>query len=107
MVVEDTGGKWREGIEMIGARGMVKGGGGGGGPITVGVKDDIEGIEGMGAGPIGAELIAGGGPRFRGGKVEAKGGGMAAELTEQIEAEAKDGGPIGAVGFGKVGKREW
>lgn len=106
--MEGTGGKWREGIEMIGARGIVKGGGGGGGPITAGVKDDIEAIEGIGGGPIGAELIAGGGPRFRGGKVDAKGGGMAAELTGQIEAEPKDGGgPMGAAGFGNAGKREW
>lgn len=100
-------------MEMIGAKGMVSaegggGGGGGGGPMTAGVKDDMVGIEGIGGGPpIGAELIAGGGPRFRGGRVEARGGGIAAELTEQIVAEPKVGGPIGAVGLGKVGKREW
>ena len=96
---------------MIGAKGIVRdgGGGGGGGPITAGVKDEIEGIGGIGGGPpIGAELIAGGGPRFRGGRVEVKGGGIAAELTEQIVAEPKDGGgPMGAVGFGNVDKREW
>lgn len=96
---------------MMGAKGMARGGGGGGGgPITAGVKDDIEGIEGIGGGPpIGAELIAGGGPRFNGGRVEAKGGGMAAELTEQIVAEPKDGGgPMGAAaGFGNADKREW
>ena len=96
---------------MIGAKGMARdGGGGGGGPITAGVKDDIEGgIEGIGGGPpIGAELIAGGGPRFKGGRVEAKGGGMAAELTEQMVAEPKDGGgPMGAAGFGNAVKREW
>lgn len=93
---------------MIGARGMLRGGGGGGGPITAGVKDDIEAIEGIGGGPMGAELMAGGGPRFRGGRLDDRGGGMAAELTEQIEAVAKDGGPIGAAGFGgKPGRREW
>ena len=95
----------------MGAKGMARvGGGGGGGPITAGVKDDIEGIEGIGGGPpIGAELIAGGGPRFKGGRVEAKGGGgMAAELTEQMVAEPKDGGgPMGAAGFGNADKREW
>lgn len=82
------------------------GGGGGGAPITAGVKGDIEAIEGIGGGPMGAELIAGGGPRFRGGSVEANGGGMAAELTEQIEAEPKDAGPMAAAGFGNAGKRE-
>lgn len=101
MVVEGTEGKWREGMEMIGAKGMARDGGGGG-PITVGVKDDIEGIEGMGGGPpIGAELIGGGGPRFKGGR-----GGMAAVLTEQMVAVANDAGPMGAGGFGNGGKRE-
>lgn len=78
----------------------------GDGPITPGVKD---GMEGIGGGPIGAELIAvggGGGPRFRVGKVEPKGGGMDAELTEHMEVEPKDG-PIGAAGLGKGGKRGW
>ncbi|KOX72132.1 hypothetical protein WN51_00993 [Melipona quadrifasciata] len=107
----DTEGKWREGIEMMGAKGIVRdgGGGGGGGPITAGVKDEIEGIGGIdGAPPIDEELIAGGGPRFRGDRVEVKGGGIAAVLTEQIVAEPKDdGGPMGAVGFGNVDKREW
>lgn len=104
MVLDGTGGKWREGIEMIGGKGMLRGGGGAGGPITAGVKDDIEGI---GGGPIGAVLMTGGGPRFSGGRAEPKEGGMAVELTEQMEAEPKDGGPIGAAGLGNGGKREW
>lgn len=76
----------------------------GGGPITPGVKD---GMEGIGGGPIGAELIAvgGGGPRFRVGKVEPKGG-IDAELAEHMEVEPKDG-PMGVAGLGKGGKREW
>lgn len=104
MVLDGTGGKWREGIEIIGVRDMPRDSGGG--PITPGVKD---GMEGIGGGPIGAELIAvggGGGPRFRVDKVEPKGGGIDAELTEHIEVEPKDG-PMGAAGLGKGGKRGW
>lgn len=110
MVLDGTGGKWREGMEMIGGRGMPRDsdGGGGGGPITPGVKDGMEGIEGIGGGPIGAELMAvgSGGPRFKGGKAEPKGGGMGAELAEQMEVEPRDG-PMGAVALGKDGRREW
>lgn len=111
MVLDGTGGKWSEGMEMIGGRDIPKdSGGGGGGPITPGVKDGIEGIEGIegiGGGPIGAELIAVGGPRFSGGKVEPKGGGgIGAELTEHIEDEPRVG-PMGAAGLGKGGRREW
>lgn len=90
-------------MEMIGAIGRPKDNGGGG-PITPGVKEEMEGI---GGGPIGAELIAVGGPRFRGGKVEPiGGGGIGAELTEQMEVEPRDG-PIGAAGLGKGGRRGW
>lgn len=108
MVLDGTGGKWSEGMEIIGGRDMPKdNGGGGGGPITPGAKDGIEGIVGIGGGPIGAELMAVGGPRFRGGKVEPKGGGgIGAELTEHMEVEPKDG-PMGAAGLGKGGRREW
>lgn len=105
MVLDGTGGRWREGIEIIGARGMLSGGGG---PITPAVKDEIGGIEGIGGGPIGAVLIAGGGgPRFRGVNVLPRGGGIGAELTEHMEAEPREDGPIGAAGLGKGGKREW
>lgn len=87
---------------MIGGRDMPRDSeGGGGGPITPGVKD---GMEGIGGGQIGAELIAGGGPRFRGGKVEPKGGGIGAELAEHIEVDPRVG-PIGAAGLGKGGRR--
>lgn len=80
-------------------------GGGGGGPITPDVKG-MDGIEDIGGGPIGAELIAVGGPRFRGGKVEPKGdGGIVAELTEHME-DGPRGGPMGAAGLGKGGRRE-
>lgn len=89
---------------MIGGRGMPRdNGGGGGGPMTPGVKD---GMEGIGGGQIGAELIAAGGPRFKGGKVEPKEGGIGAELAEHIEVEPKVG-PMGAAGLGKGGRREW
>lgn len=92
-------------MEMIGASGMLNGGGG---PITPAVKDEMEGIEGIGGGPIGAVLIAGGGgPRLRGAKVLPRGGGIGAELTEQMEAEPREDGPIGAAGLGNGGKREW
>jgi hypothetical protein len=88
-------------MEMIGGRDMPRDSGGG--PITPGVKDEMEEI---GGGQIGAELIAtdGGGPRFKGGKVEPKGGGMDAELAEHIEVEPKVG-PMGAAGLGKGGRR--
>lgn len=91
---------------MIGGRDMPRDSeGGGGGPMTPDVKD---GMEGIGCGQIGAELMTadGGGPRFKGGKVEPKGGGIAAELTEHIEVEPKIG-PMGAAGLGKGGSREW
>lgn len=90
---------------MIGGRDIPRdNGGGGGGPMTPGVKDGMEGICG---GQIGAELIAaGGGPRFKGGIVEPKGGGMGAELTEHIEVEPRVG-PMGAAGLGKGGSRGW
>lgn len=83
-----------EGMEIIGARGRLRGGGG---PITLG---------GGGGGPIVAELI-GGGPRVSGGKVEPSGGGIGVELTEQIDAELSDAGPSGAAGLGKGGSLEW
>lgn len=93
---------------MMGAMGMLNGGGGGGGPITAGLKEGMDAMEGMGGGPIGAELMAGGGPRFRGGILEANGGGgIPAELTEQIEAVDRGEGPIGAGGFGNPGRRAW
>lgn len=75
---------------------------GGGGPIP-GVNDEIDGIGGIVFGPIGAGGGGGcrtdgggggcrtdgggggGGPKFNGGKLEPRGGGMEAELTEQIE----------------------
>lgn len=100
MVFDDTGGKCKEGIEMIGGRDIPKDSEGG--PIT-GVKD---GIAGIGVGQIGVELITagGGGPRFRGGKVEPKEGGMGAELTEHIEVEPRVG-PMGATGLGKGARR--
>lgn len=89
---------------MIGGRDMPRDSEGGGGPMTPGVKD---GMEGICCGQIGAELMAtdGGGPRFKGGKVEPKGGGMA-ELAEHIEVEPKVG-PMGAAGLGKGGRRGW
>lgn len=90
-------------MEIIGVRDMPRDSGGG--PITPGVKD---GMEGIGGGPIGAELIAvggGGGPRFRVGKVEPKEGGIGAELTEHMEVEPKDG-PMGVAELGKDGRRE-
>lgn len=98
-------------MEMIGGRGMPRdsdgGGGGGGGPITLGVNDEMDGIEGIGGGPIGAELMAvgGGGPRFNGGKVVPKDGGMDAELTEHMDVLPRDG-PMGGAGLGKDGRRE-
>jgi len=93
-------------MEMIGGRDMPRdSGGGGGGPMTPGVKD---GMEGIGGGQIGAELIAagGGGPRFKGGRVEPKGGGMGAELAEHIEVEPRVG-PMGVAELGKGGSRGW
>lgn len=106
MVLDGTGGKCREGIEMIGGRDMPRdNGGGGGGPITPGVRD---GIEGIGGGQICAELMAagGGGPRFKGGKVEPKGGGIGAELAEHIDVGPRVD-PMGAAGLGKGGRRGW
>lgn len=95
-------------MEMIGGRGMPRdsAGGGGGGPITPGVNDGIDGIEGIGGGPIGVELMAvgSGGPRFRGDKVVLKGG-MDAELAEHMEVVPRDG-PMGGAGLGKGGRRE-
>lgn len=93
-------------MEIIGGRDMPRESeGGGGGPMTPGVKD---GMEGIGGGQIGAELMAtgGGGPRFKGGKVDPKGGGIGAELAEHIEVEPKVG-PMGAAELGKGGRREW
>lgn len=105
MVLDGTGGRCREGMEIIGAIGMLRGGGGG--PMTPGVKEGIDDIDGMGGGPIGAELMAGGGPRLSGGRDEPNGGGIGAELTEHIEVEPSDPGPMGAAGLGKGGNREW
>lgn len=104
MVFDDTEGKCKEGMEMIGGRDIPKDNEGGGGPITPAVKD---GIAGIGVGQIGVEFITagGGGPRFKGGKVEPKGGGMGAELTEHIEVEPKVG-PMGT-GLGKGARRGW
>lgn len=92
---------------MIGGRDMPRDSGGGGGPITLGVNDGMEGIEGIGGGPIGAELMAvgGGGTRFKGGKFVPKGGGMDAELAEHMEVAPKVG-PMGGAGLGKGGRRE-
>jgi len=95
-------------MEMMGGRDMFRDSdGGGGGPITPGVKDGMEAIEGIGGGPIGAELMAvgGGGTRFRGGKVVPKGGGMGVELAEHMEVVPRVG-PIGGAGLGKGGRRE-
>ena len=65
-----------------------------------GVMDGIEEIEGIGGGPIGEELIAGGGPRLSGDRPEPSGGGIGAERTEQIGPDTMDDRPIGAAGLG-------
>lgn len=101
MVHVGTGGRWREGIEIIGGRGMFKDCG----PITLGPNGGIGwgigwGIDGGICGPIGAELI--GGPRLREGRFEPMGDGIGAELTGHI-----GGGPIGATEFGNWESLEW
>lgn len=87
----------------MGARGMLRDGG----PMTPGPIEGIDGIEGMGGGPIGAELITGGGPRLRVGKFEPMGERIGAEVTEQMGADPRDDGPIGAAGLGNWESLEW